>query len=189
MDNNITLTSADEPIRLDSICETNNGGILYLTMAPGKKQKSIKDGKNDWDRCLMTDLSDIKDKYEIDLVVCLLEHHEFSFLKIHDYPETVKEYGMDILHYPIRDKDIPDSMSEFHEVVKKIHSRLYNGEKIVIHCAGGVGRSGTLATAILCRSGFEPFDAIKIVQERRLNSIKRPSQQTFVCEYFYYYCR
>lgn len=188
MESGNKLTSEDEPIRLDPICDTDEGGTLYLTLAPGKKQPATKEGGIDWDRCLHTDLIRIKSEYEIDCIVCLLEHHEFDSLKIYDYPEVVREYNFDIIHYPIRDKDIPENMEKFHELVKNVHGRLHEGQKIAVHCAGGVGRSGTLASTILCRSGIEPFEAIRLVQERRLNSIKRPSQQNFVCQYYYYYC-
>ena len=183
-----TLTSHEEPIRLDPICITDSGGALYLTFAPGKKQTSIKYDGVSWDRCLDTDLHKMKNEYDIDHVVCLLEEHEFRSLQIDNYLDRVKEWGMDITHYPIRDKDIPPRMDHFHTVVTGIHSLLHDGKNIVIHCAGGVGRSGTLATGVLCISGYDPIDAIKLVQERRLNSIKRPCQQHFVCQYSYYYC-
>ena len=183
-----TLNSQDEPIRLDPICDTDNGGMLYLTFCPGKKQSSIKYGGINWDRCLDTDLKRINHDYDIDHVICLLEDHEFDSLFINNYLEKVQSWNMSVTHYPIRDKDIPSCMERFHDEVKNIYSMLNEGKKVVVHCAGGVGRSGTIASAVLCYAGFSGIDAIKLVQQRRLNAIKRPCQQHFICKYRYYYC-
>lgn len=183
-----TLTSIDEPIRLDPICDTSTGGILYLTFCPGKKQRATKRGKCNWNRCIHSDLDRIKHEYDIDYVLCLLEDHEFCSLQIHDYFDQVEKRDMEAIHYPIKDKDIPNCMKEFHDHVEYIHKLIHDGYKVAVHCAGGVGRSGTIAAGILCYDGFSPDESIRLVQERRFNSIKRPSQQVFVNHYHRFYC-
>lgn len=183
-----SLTSEDEPIRLDPICDTSEGGVLYLTICPGKKQQASKRGKPGWNRCIRSDLNRIKSEYEVDHILCLLEDHEFCSLKINDYPDYAHDLDINITHYPIKDKDIPNCIREFHTNVKRIHRLIHDGDKVAVHCAGGVGRSGTVAAGVLCYDGFSPDDSIRLVQERRLNSIKRPSQQEFIHQYHRFYC-
>lgn len=182
------LTSKDEPIRLDPICDTSSGGILYLSFCPGKKQRSNKRGKYSWNRCINSDLDRIKSEYNINYILCLLEDHEFCSLKIYDYFDQIKKRDMEAIHYPVKDKDIPNCMKEFHTHIKLLYNLINDGHKVVVHCAGGVGRSGTIAAGLLCYNGFSPNDSIKLVQERRFNSIKRPSQQVFISHYHRFYC-
>lgn len=186
------LTSIERPIVLNPICTTGKG-TLYLTFAPGKTQPATRSGDYDrlvnnflrvaWDRDLDLDLARIRDVYNATDIVCLLEDHEFESLCIQDYKEAVGRYGLELLHHPIRDRDIPSCMERYHELITEIYTKISNDRDVVVHCAGGQGRAGTVGSGVLCAAGMQPIEAIRTVQERRPNSIKRPSQQQFVCEY------
>lgn len=48
---------------------------------------------------------------------------------------------------------------------ESLAERLREGERILVHCSGGVGRSGTLAVSVLLVLGLEPELAHHIVKE------------------------
>ena len=58
------------------------------------------------------------------------------------------------------------------------------GHKLLIHCIGGWGRSGTIAAALLVHEGHSPGEAITLVRRARSpRCIESVSQERFVAEY------
>ncbi len=104
------------------------------------------------------------------------------------YKSTIKEFNLDLIHHPIKDHEVPRCIKEYHNLVISIYSKISDGRNVVIHCAGGQGRAGTVVSGVLCAAGMSPQDAIKAVQERRRSSIKRESQQRFVHTYAQIFC-
>ena len=54
------------------------------------------------------------------------------------------------------------------------------GAEVVIHCLGGLGRTGTIAARILVEFGIEADDAIKAVREARPGAIETVGQAEYV---------
>jgi len=61
--------------------------------------------------------------------------------------------------FPITDYGVPERQSDFASLVKDIAERLRNGERIVIHCGAGIGRTGTMACCILAELGHSEDEA------------------------------
>lgn len=60
----------------------------------------------------------------------------------------------EVIYCPIRDmKVLPEDV--LHELVDKICSRLDEGKKVGIFCAGGHGRTGYVAGCVLARRGIK----------------------------------
>ncbi|MDP7292161.1 MAG: hypothetical protein QF497_08015, partial [Verrucomicrobiota bacterium] len=55
-----------------------------------------------------------------------------------------------------------------------------NGESIVLHCKGGLGRTGTIAARLLVELGMTPGNAILAVREARPGAIETSAQETYV---------
>ena len=53
------------------------------------------------------------------------------------------------------------------ELVAAIVARLAAGERIILHCAAGIGRSGTIAVCVLVELGATLADALEIVAASR----------------------
>lgn len=66
--------------------------------------------------------------------------------------------------FPIKDFSVPDDREAYLELAQRLADRLVAGENILIHCAGGVGRTGTLAAVILLALGMNQLEALQAVE-------------------------
>ncbi|MCU0474926.1 MAG: dual specificity protein phosphatase family protein [Anaerolineae bacterium] len=76
------------------------------------------------------------------------------------------EFGLALQHYcylPTVDDDAP-SMEHLHEGVRFITERVAAGERVYIHCAGGIGRAPTMAAAYLISTGDSVEMALKRIR-------------------------
>lgn len=115
-------------------------------------------------------------------VVTLVEEQELIEYGVPNLGELVQEAGMWWRHMPIVDFDVPakefeDSWSiESHQ----IRSALAVGERIVIHCLAGLGRTGMMAARLLVEFGMTPQEAIVHVRRVRPRAIQTPAQEEYV---------
>jgi len=86
-------------------------------------------------------------------VLELVELGVTNFIDLTFPNEVLKKYKLPqycfYLNYPIPDRSIPTSVSEFSSIVMKVHESIIAGKKIYIHCKGGHGRSGILVSILL----------------------------------------
>jgi ADP-ribosyl-[dinitrogen reductase] hydrolase len=118
-------------------------------------------------------------------LVTLMEDHEFEQLGVRPLPFKAQEYGLTWFHIPIRDVSIPDF--RFHERWPGIGLRLMNvlmeGGRVVVHCRGGLGRSGIVAALLLIEAGMESREAVDAVREARTGAIETIQQEAYVRGY------
>lgn len=79
----------------------------------------------------------------IDTFICLNGVEKSNFYK---YEETLPSENF--VHFPIEDMSIGTD-SEIKQLCIVIIEKLLNGNKIYLHCSGGHGRAGTVASIIL----------------------------------------
>jgi len=177
----IALTSSSCPLRIDTITLPGNRGQIGMTICPGKKDCGISGTV--WDRDLGADLDAIS-AWGADAVVTLLEDSEFEMLGITALPSILQDRGIEWHHLPIRDVDIPDRRFEgiWLKSGSRIRSILGNGGKVLLHCRGGIGRTGTIAAKLLVEFGFKPADAIAQVRSVRPGTIETSAQEQYVLE-------
>lgn len=86
------------------------------------------------------------------------------------------------IHLPVRDVDVPDERFEhgWLTVGQEVHQRLDAGERILIHCRGGLGRTGLVAARILVERGCAPRDAVHRVRAVRPGAIETRAQEQYV---------
>ena len=61
---------------------------------------------------------------------------------------------------PIPDRGVPENQEEFLRSVAETASALKAGQKLLLHCGAGIGRTGTYAAAVLIRLGLSKDQAI-----------------------------
>jgi protein-tyrosine phosphatase len=92
-------------------------------------------------------------------VVCLTPEEEI----LHHSPDYAAaiETGLPWRHVslPVPDFGVPDDAEAFRTSANAIANALRNGENVLVHCAAGIGRTGTFAVAVLCQLGVSLRDA------------------------------
>ena len=96
--------------------------------------------------------------------------------------EEVVSRGMLWRHLPIRDFSVPSDEFErnWAQDGAEIRALLRHGDKVLIHCKGGLGRAGMMAARLLAELGMGPEEAIKTVRAARKGAIETPSQLALV---------
>lgn len=120
-------------------------------------------------------------------VVSLMELPEFQRLGLSELPERFREQMPLWLHLPIRDRDVPGPawLERWRLARLAIAKILLEGGNVVIHCLGGLGRTGTVTALCLIDAGrCEGQDAINEVRlVHSIHAVETSQQQRFVRDY------
>ncbi len=74
--------------------------------------------------------------------------------------------GIELLYLPTPDTT-PLTLEQLREGSDWVNSQLKDGQRVLIHCEHGVGRSVLLTAAALVRQGMNAHEAIQLIQRRR----------------------
>jgi protein-tyrosine phosphatase len=102
----------------------------------------------------------------VDVLVCLLTDGERRRLDLADEHLAAARSGLEFRHFPVRDFGVPDHDAA-EALVDEVCAGLAAGEHVVVHCRGGIGRSSTVAAAILLHWGYRPEQAWAVVARGR----------------------
>ncbi|MFQ5712840.1 MAG: dual specificity protein phosphatase family protein [Candidatus Scalinduaceae bacterium] len=95
----------------------------------------------------------------------------------------IEEFGFEVKHIPVEDFSTPriEQIEDFLEFAEKIRAV---GKKLVVHCDGGMGRTGTMLACYLVSKGINAAKAIEIVRKKRPNSIETEEQKEIVFKFW-----
>jgi ADP-ribosyl-[dinitrogen reductase] hydrolase len=175
----MTLKKPSDALHVDFI-QTPLGGAIGLTHCPGRRSLDAK-GRQ-WDRDLASDVAALKQQ-DITAVVSLLAQEELQQHGAGDIGSLLDQAQMDWLQFPISDYGIPSAevTRRWTQTVPQLLQYLQEGQKVVIHCAAGYGRTGMMTAALLVAMGVDAQTAIALVRAARPGTIETPEQEAFIC--------
>tara|TARA_B110000211_G_C14045815_1_gene538878 strand:- start:67 stop:537 length:471 start_codon:yes stop_codon:yes gene_type:complete len=82
-------------------------------------------------------------------VVSLLERNEEEELDILREKEYCLKYDIEFISFPIKDRGLPIDRNSFNDLANLLYQKIIEGEKVVIHCRMGIGRTSVLVATVL----------------------------------------
>lgn len=93
-----------------------------------------------------------------------------------DEEEQLRTAGIALLHLPTPDLE-PAGIKMLERGVEFVRERVAAGERVLIHCQHGIGRSALLALCVLVDQGWAPLDALAHAKDRR--AVVSPSRSQY----------
>lgn len=126
--------------------------MLWLSAMPGRLGA--------WD-----DFLDDVRRAPVDLVLCLTPRHEIERLSP-DYADALRRGDLPFEWWslPMRDFGLHAEMDDYVRRIDAVAERLRAGQGVLLHCAAGIGRTGTTAACVLMRLGLPTADALQRVR-------------------------
>ncbi len=130
-------------------------GRLYLSSMPGRY------------RPFESDLAEAE-ALGVTLVLCLNPRDEIEYKSPH-YHQALADasHGWKVIEHGIEDFRAPTRSDSFVRLVREIGGELRAGANMMLHCAGGIGRTGTVSSCILIALGVEAGEALRRVRVAR----------------------
>ncbi len=154
-------------------------GRLGFAPAPGRWRPWEEDGGE----TVQEDLTCLERACGAAVVVNLLERDEMTRIGLPDLLDRARRSGFECLWFPIPDGAAPSDVEATALLVAQVLERLAAGRTVIVHCHGGVGRSGTITACALVAASLEPARALEVVRAARAAAATAPGQEDFVHEF------
>lgn len=82
------------------------------------------------------------------------------------------------------------TIDEIHEVVEYIEEKIHTNKPVLVHCAAGKGRTGTVLAAYFIKNeGLTPIEAVKKLRGMRPGSIQSERQEMAINTFYKFLTR
>lgn len=154
-------------------------GVIGLSACPGIRLDSARRGN--LQRNLKRDLTAIQE-WGATGVVTLNEEPELESLGLGDLGSQIVEAGFWWRNLPIMDMNVPVPPFEENWQVEgqQIIASIAAGERVLLHCLAGLGRTGMIAARLLVDMGMSAEQAIVEVRRLRPRAIQTSEQEEYV---------
>jgi predicted protein tyrosine phosphatase len=92
--------------------------------------------------------------------------------------QLLRRHGITLLHLPTADM-CGVEMCDLEHGIRFASEFFDKGQRVLVHCEHGIGRSATLALCLLVHLGHAPLDALALMKKRR--PLISPSPPQFEC--------
>ncbi len=154
--------------------EASPEGSIGLTILPGRKDRG---------RDLAKDIAAIKSA-GITSVVTLLSNAEFAEYGVPNLLDEYRAAGLEVMHRAVKDQGVP-TPEQAEQVLEFLGKKAAAGKKVLIHCVGGLGRTGLIAALYLRRyAGLDAAEAMRRVRAARSpRAIENTDQEAFLANF------
>jgi protein-tyrosine phosphatase len=142
-------------------------GRLFLHSMPGRYE-AYGDARQEIARC------------HIARVVCLAPLAEVQ-MKSPLYAQAIEAARLSWIQeiFPVADYGIPEDRETFWRLAQRLAAGLQRGERVLIHCGAGIGRTGTMAICVLLALGMTTDHAHATVRAAG-SSLETAAQQEVI---------
>lgn len=154
-------------------------GVIGMAPCPGIRLESPRRGN--LQRNLKRDFAAMHE-WGATGIVTLNEADELEGFGLGNLGNQVVEAGFWWRHLPIMDMNVPVPPFEDNWSIEgqQIIASLAAGERVILHCLAGLGRTGMIAARLLVDMGMAPEQAIVEVRRQRPRAIQTTEQEDYV---------
>jgi len=145
-------------------------GKVYLHSMPGRYET--------W-----ADFVALCQRAQVKQILCLTSNAEIKEMSP-DYYYSIcsKELPAQLNNCAVPDFSIPQNLDLYRKCIQSSADRLLKGDNILIHCAAGIGRTGTAAACLLVAMSVPTEQAVSVV-EAAGSRAETNKQQAFIKHY------
>lgn len=151
--------------------------FLGICPLPGCKFKDVR-------RNLQRNVGELKDQ-GVEEVFVFCTRGELHKYRVPSLLDTYRQQGIGVHHLPFPDGGAPE-LDQCCQILEELQFNLQNNRRTVIHCYGGLGRSGLIAACLLLQlsATMTPNAAIHILRQHRgSGAIQTVKQYNFLHEF------
>ena len=119
----------------------------------------------------------------ISRLICLLEVYESRILGLTQEKAACEAAAMYFERFEIPDYGIP-RFTELYSLVGRLTTTIAAGDNIVVHCRGGIGRTGLICCCLAIASGMDLKSAISNVSAQRGCTVPETDAQLAMIDQF-----
>ena len=114
-------------------------------------------------------------------IVSLTPKKEMEDLGASDFVSMMAKERIPWVHFPIKDFSIVDQQQEvlWEKISKNISLQINDGNRILIHCRGGCGRTGMIVLRFMIEFGEDPEKALERLRVIRPCAIETRAQENW----------
>jgi protein-tyrosine phosphatase len=113
----------------------------------------------------------------IDVVVSFLTPAEAAEFALENEGEVCEAHGIRFVSFPIPDQEVPVSKQAAAVLLHDLEQALVEGQNVAVHCRQSVGRSATIAAALLVAAGEDPHVAFEKIGKVRGCKVPETAEQ------------
>ncbi len=111
-----------------------------------------------------------------DVLVSALTPEEVVRCELERVPVACEDIGLEFAHFPIGNLQVA-ALERAHPYLVDWLDRLKSGGGLAVHCWASVGRSPTLAAAVMVLGGLEPHEAWQRLEHARGREVPDTNEQ------------
>ncbi len=100
-------------------------------------------------------------------VISLIEPDEELSNGLNEESVFLLAAGIRFLRYPMADREPPQDLTTIRAAIRDVLTHIKDGKSVVVHCIGGIGRSGLVALGVLVNQDRNVEAALSMVTNAR----------------------